>query len=90
MEAYAYLKDVVTLSLDPSKCNGCKMCASVCPHAVFTFEDDKARIVRRDHCMECGACANNCKQGAIDVEAGVGCANAVINSAIGKKGECCC
>jgi hypothetical protein len=41
--------------------------------------------------MECGACAQNCPVQAIAVKAGVGCAAAVINSALGrKKAACCC
>jgi hypothetical protein len=41
--------------------------------------------------MECGACSLNCPLGAISVQAGVGCANAVINSMLGRKNsECSC
>ena len=51
-----YLKNVVTLALDTSKCNG-----------------------------------RNCPAGAVNVQTGVGCAAAVINSLLGRNGgECCC
>ena len=90
MERFTYLKDVTTLSLDEAKCTGCKTCTKVCPHAVFTIEAKRAKIVDKDACMECGACAKNCKDGAINVTTGVGCANAVINSALGIQGDCCC
>ena len=91
--ALRYLNDVVTLELDREKCIGCNMCTDVCPHAVFTVEDRKARIVDRDACMECGACEMNCPVEAISVKSGVGCAAAVIQGAI--KGtepncDCCC
>jgi len=85
-----YLTDVTTLALDPSQCNGCKMCTAVCPHAVFRVTDRVAAIVDRDACMECGACARNCEQQAITVDAGVGCAAAVIAGALGIEGACCC
>jgi NAD-dependent dihydropyrimidine dehydrogenase PreA subunit len=85
-----YLSDVVTLELDVDCCTGCGMCVSVCPHAVFVMDDSKATIVDRDACMECGACARNCPADAIQVQAGVGCAAAVINGALGRKSECCC
>lgn len=85
-----YLKDVVTLELDQEKCVGCGMCLVVCPQAVLGMNDGHARIERRDACMECGACAQNCPTEAITVQAGVGCAAAVINAALGKKGDCCC
>ncbi|MGI6417692.1 MAG: mercury methylation ferredoxin HgcB [Thermoguttaceae bacterium] len=94
-----YLKDVVTLALDGEKCNGCRMCVNVCPQGVFAFENRRAKIVERDACMECGACARNCLAGAISVEAGTGCARALIKSAIfgtepicecsSSKSDCC-
>jgi Fe-S-cluster-containing hydrogenase component 2 len=33
---------VNTLALDPAKCNGCRMCVEVCPHAVFVMNGQKA------------------------------------------------
>lgn len=74
-----YLRNVVTLTLDTRQCNGCGMCVEVCPHGVFVVEDRKARIIDRDACMECGACARNCTSEALSVHAGVGCAAAVLN-----------
>jgi NAD-dependent dihydropyrimidine dehydrogenase PreA subunit len=73
-----YLPGVVTLTLDETKCTGCGMCVSVCPHGVFELEDRKAKLVDRDACMECGACARNCAAEALAVRAGVGCAYAVL------------
>jgi ferredoxin len=85
-----YLKDVVTLKLDGEKCIGCGMCLIVCPHAVLSQTNGKVEVVNRDACMECGACAQNCPVNALYVQAGVGCATAVINSALGRKGGSCC
>ena len=85
-----YLKNVVTLELDRDKCVGCGMCRVVCPHAVLSMNDGHAQIEERDACMECGACEQNCPTEAITVQAGVGCAAAVINSALGREGSCCC
>lgn len=90
MGQLTYLKDVVTLALDPEKCVGCGMCLIVCPHAVFSMNNGLVRIENRDGCMECGACANNCPTGAVTVQAGVGCAAAVINTALGCSGSSCC
>ncbi len=73
-----YLEDVVTLSLEPSLCNGCGLCVAVCPHAVFRLEQKRALLADRGACMECGACARNCEPGAIRVRAGVGCAAGVL------------
>ncbi len=85
-----YLKNVVTLSLDASRCIGCGMCTQVCPHGIFLLHAGKAGIGDRDACMECGACARNCPVGAISVEAGVGCAQAVLRSWRTGKTECGC
>ena len=91
-----YLPDVVTLSLDEDECIGCEMCTIVCPHGVFVMNEDVAHIADRDACMECGACARNCPTEAIAVQAGVGCAEAVLYSAFrsrkngGGEASCCC
>lgn len=86
-----YLPNVVTLTLDREKCAGCGICAQVCPHGVFMIQDRKATITDRDACMECGACAQNCSEEAISVDAGVGCAAAVISGALrGTDPECGC
>jgi NAD-dependent dihydropyrimidine dehydrogenase PreA subunit len=79
----------VTLTLDSAKCNGCGLCTQVCPHAVFALTDRRARILRWQDCMECGACQRNCRPGAIRVAAGVGCAAALINGALRGTEACC-
>ncbi len=90
MARLVYLRDVVTLELDVERCSGCGVCVTVCPHAVLAANGRSARIIDRDACMECGACATNCATGAISVRAGVGCAAAVINAALGRTDACCC
>jgi NAD-dependent dihydropyrimidine dehydrogenase PreA subunit len=89
--AFRYLTDVTTLELSAEKCNGCGICLQVCPHAVFVLENKKAIIVDRDACMECGACALNCSQGALTVRSGVGCAQGILTGAIrGTEPTCGC
>ncbi len=89
MSTLRYLPNVSTLKLDPSRCTGCAMCATVCPHDVFRIEDRLAQIVDRDACMECGACARNCPSGALSVSTGVGCAAAVLIGALKGTGPDC-
>ena len=90
MNKLIYLHNVVTLALDQEKCTGCGLCLIVCPHAVLSMNDGHARIENRDACMECGACARNCPTEAVTVQSGVGCATAVINTALGRSSASCC
>ena len=84
-----YLEEAATLEFDEKLCKGCGMCVIVCPHAVFEMEGKRAILVDRGACMECGACAKNCEEGAIRVRAGVGCAAAVLTGML-SGGEPCC
>ena len=86
-----YIDDVVTLRLDVTRCNGCGLCADVCPRGVFAIADRRAMMVDRDACLECGACALNCVTGAISVDPGVGCAQAIIHGWLtGGEPSCDC
>ena len=88
---HKYLKNVTTLSFTAQKCTGCGKCTEVCPHGVFDMDRGTARIAQKDLCMECGACALNCPADAIAVNAGVGCALAILLSWFtGKEPTCGC
>ncbi|OPY84063.1 MAG: NADH dehydrogenase subunit I [Syntrophus sp. PtaU1.Bin208] len=75
METLLYLENVVTLQLDLEKCIGCGLCLEVCPRGVLGMEK---------------GCSRNCPTGAFTVGTGPGCATAVLNSMLGRKGDCCC
>ena len=84
-----YIRNGATLSLDQASCTRCLMCVEVCPHAVFEADRKAVHIVRRERCIECGACALNCAPGAVTVRAGVGCATAVLNGLLRKSEPSC-
>lgn len=80
-----------TLGLDTENCIGCGRCIEVCPHGVFHLENKKSKMAHKRYCMECGACQRNCPAGAIYVNAGVGCASAVITGILkGSEPVCGC
>jgi NAD-dependent dihydropyrimidine dehydrogenase PreA subunit len=86
-----YLANVASLLYNREKCIGCRRCVEVCPHGVFIMEEKRAAITDKDLCMECGACATNCEYDAISVNAGVGCAAAIIYGVLtGKEPQCGC
>jgi NAD-dependent dihydropyrimidine dehydrogenase PreA subunit len=89
MKTMQYLKNADTLKLNPELCSGCSMCMIVCPHAVFEMVNKKAMIMDIDDCMECGACARNCRFGAISVRSGVGCAAGIINGILNNTEPTC-
>ena len=90
MKAMTYLKNVTTLSLDQEKCKNCGTCLEVCPHGVLVMNSGRVAIHDRDACMECGACSRNCPFDAVSVQAGVGCAAAVIGSLLDPEAGVCC
>lgn len=86
-----YIAKVATLKYDSDKCAGCGRCVEVCPRGVFVMSGKRAVITDKDLCMECGACAKNCDFGALSVNAGVGCAAAIITGMItGSEPSCGC
>ncbi|MDD3471307.1 MAG: mercury methylation ferredoxin HgcB [Syntrophaceae bacterium] len=90
MKKVVYLRNVSTLKLNTDLCVGCEVCINVCPRGVFAKENGSVKIIDLDACIECGACQKNCYTKAVQVRTGVGCATAVINTALGKKGSNCC
>jgi NAD-dependent dihydropyrimidine dehydrogenase PreA subunit len=86
---HQYLKNVVSLKYDSSKCNGCGMCMTVCPHNVFEMQNGISNIRNKDKCIECGACMENCQTKALTVKAGVGCAAGIIYGILNNTEPTC-
>lgn len=52
--------------VDKPKCEGCKLCISVCPTDSITIVNGKAEI--SDTCIACGACVAVCPNEAIELK----------------------
>lgn len=79
-----------TLIYEPDACINCGMCINVCPHGVFEAGKNNVVLAKPADCMECGACMVNCPVNAIYVDSGVGCAAAMILSALKGQKEVTC
>lgn len=52
--------------VDRTKCEGCKLCITVCPTDSIKIVDNKAII--DDTCIACGACVAVCPNEAIELK----------------------
>ena len=55
--------------INKEKCDGCGVCADVCPTHVFNQVEKKGAPVVRypEECWHCNACVLDCKKHAIDL-----------------------
>jgi NAD-dependent dihydropyrimidine dehydrogenase PreA subunit len=58
---------MVSVKVDPEKCNGDAICISICPVSVFELNNNKAVPVREQDCILCMACVAQCPSQAIEV-----------------------
>ncbi len=61
----AVCKDLITFSVIDENCNGCTMCARVCPTGAAVGEKKKIYSIIQEKCIKCGACFDACKLKAI-------------------------
>lgn len=56
------------ISYDPERCDGCGLCAVICPFRLWSVKEGKARLAPRyqELCLECASCWEICEKEAID------------------------
>ena len=59
-------KEPLIAEVDRDKCNGCRVCSSVCPYGAVEIIDGKARV-NEVLCEGCGVCVASCPVGAIQL-----------------------
>ena len=61
-------KALITFSVDPEACTGCRACARVCPTEAATGKKKEVHSIDADKCIKCGACFEACKFDAIKID----------------------
>jgi heterodisulfide reductase subunit A len=59
-------KEPLVAEVNRDKCNGCRVCITVCPYGAVEITDGKAHV-NEALCEGCGACAASCPVGAIQL-----------------------
>jgi heterodisulfide reductase subunit A len=59
-------RDPLVAEVDRDKCNGCRVCVTVCPYGAVEIVEGRARV-NEVVCEGCGACAASCPVGAIQL-----------------------
>ena len=60
-------KNLITFSINETKCIGCGRCAKFCPQDAISGEKKKPYMIAQQKCEKCGICLENCRFEAISV-----------------------
>jgi NADH:ubiquinone oxidoreductase subunit F (NADH-binding)/(2Fe-2S) ferredoxin/NAD-dependent dihydropyrimidine dehydrogenase PreA subunit len=60
-------KPLVTVSIDPDKCNGCHACAAECDQGAIVGRASGPHSIDQGKCVRCRVCLDSCPSGAIHI-----------------------
>ncbi|MFV2041348.1 MAG: 4Fe-4S binding protein [Candidatus Hydrothermarchaeales archaeon] len=60
--------EMVFISVDSERCDGCGECVIICPSSVYTIEKGLSQPLHSDECTCCCACVVACPTNAIEHE----------------------
>jgi NADH:ubiquinone oxidoreductase subunit F (NADH-binding)/(2Fe-2S) ferredoxin/Pyruvate/2-oxoacid:ferredoxin oxidoreductase delta subunit len=60
-------KALITFSIDPEACQGCRLCSKNCPQDAISGLAKEPHTIDQDKCIRCGVCLDVCKFGAVSV-----------------------
>lgn len=61
-------KPLLTYTIDPDACTGCRACAKRCPVEAISGEKKEPHTIDQDKCIKCGNCYSACKFDAVLVD----------------------
>jgi NADH:ubiquinone oxidoreductase subunit F (NADH-binding)/(2Fe-2S) ferredoxin/NAD-dependent dihydropyrimidine dehydrogenase PreA subunit len=60
-------KALITYSIDPEACTGCRVCAKKCPQECITGERKEPHSIDTAKCIKCGVCRDACTFDAVRI-----------------------
>jgi len=58
--------NLISFQIDAAKCNGCHLCATICPKKAISGKRLETHEINQDMCIRCGLCAKECPFSAIE------------------------
>lgn len=60
-------KDLITYTIDPDLCTGCRSCSRLCPEGCISGDKKEPHAIDTENCIRCGICMDTCKFNAVIV-----------------------
>ena len=57
--------ELLTYTIDPELCTGCRRCVKRCPTEAITGEKKEVHVIDQEKCIKCGNCFDACKFNAV-------------------------